>query len=210
MREERSVRFALVLLIVVLFGTLVVLAINLVPSLADLASDSQTATGTAVRQEATSSVPLSEAQGRAELRAHEWSEDAFLVRVEANWYVNDTWREAMMPPLAWSFLYYAPHDGMLTTAVVDDERVLWMNPAAIPVEPGRLIEFPPSYGPELAWVSFLGAGGGAFVAEYPAAQVVFRLQQMGERPIWTLSGFADEAHIQVSLDAETGVVLSSG
>jgi len=207
--QGSATRAALVALIVVLSAILVVVAVNLLPQLEDMAAGRPGATSGPVRQEATADVPLIEAHARAESRAADWSEDAVLVRVEANWYVTADWQATGLPPFAWSFLYYAPAEGTLATVVVDDAELLWVPPVAVPVVPVAIEEFPPAYAPDLVWVTFLAAGGEAFIQEYPQAQVTFRLSPVDGGLMWTVSAFKGDAAVEVSLDAHSGIVIAT-
>lgn len=208
--HRSATRTALVVLIAALSVVLVVLAVNLLPQLVDLAAGRPGATAGVVRQEATADVPLVEAHGRAESRAVDWSEDAVLVRVEANWYVTADWRATTLPPLAWGFLFFSPSEGTLATVVVDDTELLWVPPAAIPVVPAAIETFPPAYAPDLAWVTFLAAGGETFIQDHPQAQVTFRLWPGDAGLMWTVSAFQEEAHVEATLDAHSGIVTIDG
>jgi len=208
--QGSATRVALVALIVVLSAILVVVAVNLLPQLEEVAAGRPGATTGPVRQEATADVPLIEAHARAESRAVDWSEDAVLVRVEANWNVTADWNATALPPFAWSFLFYAPSEGTLATVVVDDTELLWVPPAAVPVVPVAIETFPPAYAPDLAWLTFLAAGGDTFIQDHPQAQVTFRLAPDDAALMWTVSAFHDGDRVQVTLDAQSGVVAIDG
>ena len=200
-------RGGLIALIVLLIAVLVVLAIGLVPLVADFTVVPEM---DAVRQEVTSAVSLEDAGARARERAEVWAADAVLVRVESSWYAVPGWQDMTVPPLAWGFLFYSPADGTLATIVVDDTELLWVPPAAIPVVPAAIETFPPAYAPDLAWVTFLAAGGEAFILDHPQAQVTFRLGPGNGGLMWTVSAFHDGARVEVTLDADSGIVTIDG
>jgi len=206
LKSQSGVRWGLIALILVLVAVVVVLLINLVPLVADLSRASEPES---VRQEVTSTVSLEEAGVRARERAEVWSADAVLVRVESSWYAVPGWQTMTVPPLAWGFLFYSPSEGTLATVVVDDTELLWVPPAAIPVTPAAIETFPPAYAPELVWLTFLGAGGDTFIRDHPQAQVTFRLRPGDAGLMWTVSAFQDDAHVEVSLDAGSGIVIAT-
>jgi len=207
LESQAGVRWGLIALILLLVAVVVVLLINLVPLVADLSPGSEPDT---VRQEVTSTVSLEDAGARALARAETWAADAVLVRVESSWYAEPGWQDMTVPPLAWGFLFYSPSEGTLATVVVDDTELLWVPPVAIPVVPVAIETFPPACAPDLVWVAFLAAGGATFVQEHPQAQVTFRLKPGNAGPVWTVSAFQDDAGVEVSLDAHSGIVIARG
>ena len=205
MKSESGARWGLIALILLLVAVVVVLVIGLVPLVADLPRASEP---DAVRQEVTSTVSLEDAGARARERAEAWSADAVLVRVESSWYVVPGWQGMALPPLAWGFLFYSPSEGTLATVVVGDTELLWVPQVEIPVVPIAIETFPPAYAPHLVWVTFLAAGGEAFVRDHPRAQVTFRLQPGDDGVMWTVSAFQEDAGVEVSLDAHSGIVTA--
>ena len=75
--------------------------------------------------------------------------------------------------------------------------------------PVAIETFPPAYAPDLVWVTFLAGGGERFVRDHPQAQVTFRLQPGDAGLMWTVSAFQDGAGVEVSLDADSGIVIAA-
>lgn len=201
MESPSRIRVALIVLNVLLVGGLVVVALKLLPFLGDRDTTEP------VRQAVTATVSWSEGGQRAQDRAWAWVADAELVRVEASWYVTPDWRQLALPPLVWGFVYYSPSERMLATVAVEDDDVLWAPPVPIPVVPESIEGFPPAYGPELAWISFKGAGGVGFLEVHPEAEVVFRMQNEASGLVWTIVASEGTSRHQAVIDAQSGTVL---
>ncbi len=207
MESRPATRPALVLVILALTGVLALLLWNLAP-LVD-AHNRMGARPRVIRRGVTSVVGLAEAHVRAQERAAGWANDAYLVRVEAAWYLTPGQAAASNPPVAWAFTYFSPVESSLVGVVIDDETTLWVPPLEIPMVPTPLGDELPPHGVETAWLSFRAADGQDFVEQHPEAQVTFRLQQSDGRPTWTVSAYADDGFVDVRLDAVTGAVLTA-
>lgn len=204
MQKDALVRVGLIVVIVALVGVVVLLSLQLVPLLSSASAAPQAApTRSAL---VTSETSLVEAATLAEERAKAWSEDAALIRAEGSWVASAGWQQVRTPPVTWSFSFYAPSRGQLASASVRDEAVLWVEPREIPIVPATLLDFPPVYGVDAAWVSFLAAEGDDLLRAHPDAVVHFVLRPQDGAPTWTVSARQGEALVEVTMDAQTGTV----
>lgn len=154
----------------------------------------------------TAPLPLEQAAQKARERALAWQPDAVLVRVEASWRPGEQWLEVQTLPVTWLFTYYSPTAGALATVSVNAEKVHWIPPMEITRPPRALPAFPPPYGVDRMWLTFLGAGGKEFVRQHPDAliQIVLRME---EGPIWQVSAVGGGGFLQVQISAETGTLI---
>ncbi len=207
MESRSAARPALVLVILALTGVLALLLWNLAP-LVD-AHNRMGARPRVIRRGVTSVVGLAEAHVRAQERAAGWANDAYLVRVEAAWYLTPGQAATSNPPVAWAFTYFSPAGSSLAGVVIDDDSTLWVPPFEIPMVPTPLGGELPPHGVETAWLSFRAAGGDDFVQQHPEAQVTFRLQQHEGQPTWAVSAYAEDRFVDVKVDAISGAVLAA-
>lgn len=207
MEARHPVRAGLIVVIVLLLAVLSILLLNLVPLMVN--ADGVSAVPQKVNRGVTSQASLSDAAGRADERARAWSEDAYLVRAEAAWYITADWPSVESPPVPWAFSYYAPSTRSIASVVIVDDTLLWAPPTEIPLAPRRVSTFPPMQGVEVAWLTFRAAGGETFLATHSEAQVTFRLQQKETGPVWLVSAFQDGHFAMVTVDAHTGVLVET-
>ncbi len=200
-------RAGLFVAIVLLTAILIVLLLNLIPLVAEarIVPDERRS----INRGVTSYVGLADAAHRARERAQAWAGDAELVRAEAAWYIAPGWESVDSPPVAWVFNYYSSASSSLASVVIDDDNLLWVPAFEIPVVPAALAAFPPAQGVDVAWLSFLAAGGETFLYAHSDAQVSFRLQQKAAGPSWTVTAYGGDELMQVVLNAQTGVVALS-
>lgn len=206
MKSRAPIRTGLILIILLLLATLGILMVNLVPLLAN--GDALPRNVPTVRNIVTSQVNLVDAAARATERAQVWSEEAEMVQAKAAWVIPSVWKEYEIPPVAWTFYYYAPSTKNLAVVVIDDDTTLWVPPFEISIAPNILKTFPPPSEVDLAWLSFRGAGGDQFLEEHPQSQVNFHLKQQENALIWIVSAFDENDYLKVTINAETGVVVS--
>jgi hypothetical protein len=150
---------------------------------------------------------VEDAARRAGDRAGSWQSDAQLVRVEATWRPGPDRLDVEIVPVAWSFYYYSPSTSRVASAAVNSNDVFWVPPvwtenAPLPLEP-----FPPAHGARSAWLAFRGAGGEDFIRTHPEATVTFVLRAEEEGMFWRVFATSEEHHLQVRIDAESGLVI---
>lgn len=206
MRDTKVARIALILLIVGLVGVLAVLIVNLVPLVARSSAYGTAAPPPAPPGLATSETPLVEAEALAGARAREWAPDAALVRADGSWNAPQGASGIEAPTIAWTFSYYSATKGQLASVGVDDSDLLWVPPREIPIVPTSLAAFPPEFGSDVAWVSFLGAGGDVHLESRPNTVVHFSLQPKDRMPVWVVSARSDTTTTSITMDADTGTV----
>lgn len=164
------------------------------------------ATGATLWTGTSPSTALADAATRAGHEALAWANDAMLSKVEAAWRPTGEWAEVESPPVSWSFYYYSPDQSAVKSIAVQGEDILSTPATMIPNSLTPLAGFPPSQGIEVAWLTFRAAGGDDFLEEH-AAVVHFRLQMASGKPVWLVLAFSPQARFQVSVDAETGLLL---
>jgi len=152
-------------------------------------------------------VTLVQAVQRAEPRAKAWASDATLIWINGKWRPGRDWTQTNMPQPAWSLYYYSPSAQAMASVAVGEEDVFWVPPVRMRSSPAPLSTLPPAYDIDVAWISFRASGGDAFLKEHPGAMIDFRLQQEGERLVWSVSAFRDNAQLAVSMDAQSGTVI---
>jgi hypothetical protein len=206
MDARAPMRMGLLAFILVMMAVLAILLLNMVPLLADV--EPVAPQRRVVRSIVTSVVPLEDAGRRAATRAQAWSPDATLVRVEGTWDLVPGWEQVKVPPIAWSFYYYSGANRELAAVVVDDDELLWVPPFPIPITPRALTTYPPPYGVEETWLTFLAAGGNLFLRQHDDAQVHFRLHSGTRSVIWTVSAFDTGDYVRILIDPRTGEVLA--
>lgn len=150
---------------------------------------------------------LEDAGRRGLERARQWAPDAFLVWVKGSWQPNGEWAQATFPPIAWSLYYYSPAKAEVASAAVRGDELFWTPPTASSETFDELLPFPPPYGVDVAWVSFRGAGGDAFLQQHPAATVQYRLRTEAGQLTWVIVGVEGDASFQVKVDAISGLVV---
>ncbi len=155
----------------------------------------------------TAPLPLEQAAQKGQERASAWQPDAVLVRVEASWRPSERWLEIRTLPVMWVFTYYSPSGKAIATVSVGAEKMHWVPPMEVVRPPRALSAFPPPYGVDQMWLTFLGAGGEEFVRQHPDALVHILLQMEETGPIWQVSAVGEEGSIKVRINAETGVVI---
>ncbi|HQE92676.1 MAG TPA: hypothetical protein PLH19_00720 [Anaerolineae bacterium] len=154
-------------------------------------------------------VTLADAATRAGIEAQAWANDAALSRVEATWRPGDEWIDIESPPVSWSFYYYSPAHSAVMSVAVQGEEVLPTPATMLPYSPTLLSGFPPPQGVEVAWLTFRAAGGEDFLQAHSGAAVQFRLQMASGKPTWFILAFTPQARLQISIDAETGLLFKS-
>lgn len=152
-------------------------------------------------------LPPEHAVQKAQERATAWQPDAVLVRVEASWRPGERWLEVRTLPVTWLFTYYSPAEGSLATVSVNAEEMYWIPPVEIIHPPRRLPVFPPPYGVDRMWMTFLGAGGEEFIRQYPDALIQIVLQMEREGPVWRVSAVGEGGLLKVQMSAETGALI---
>lgn len=206
MSSSSAIRLVLIALISLLLLLLAALLINLMP----LFSTSTPAHVPAqVHRGVVSTTSIPEAEIQARARATAWAGDARLVRVEGMWYLTADWREAESPPVAWTFYYFSPTEASVGAVAVAEDNVMWVPPIEIASQPAGIAAFPPAHGPDMAWVTFLAAGGEEFLTRHSQAQVSFRLQQDGKQSVWSVTALEGEDNHTVVADAQTGALIPS-
>jgi hypothetical protein len=212
-RTSLSLQIGIGVLILTLLVLLALILVSMLQMPTSTAAPSvgqaQTRRNSNLWRSSESNLALEDAVQRGEARAHQWAQDAQLVRAEAAWRPGVEGWKTENPALTWSFYFYSPARGTLATVAVKEEQVFWVPPTEIPSAPTTLSTFPPQHGVDVAWLSFRAAGGEDLLRQYPTAMVTFRLQQQGEAPVWTVSLLRGETHLNVVVDAQTGAVLPS-
>lgn len=155
----------------------------------------------------TAPLPPEQAAQKGQERASAWRPDAVLVRVEASWRPDERWLEVRTLPVTWLFTYYSPSEKAIVTVAVSAEKVYWVPPMEVARPPRALPAFPPPYGVDRMWLTFLGAGGEEFVRQHPDALIHILLQMEEMGPLWRISAMGEEGAIKVHINAETGAVI---
>lgn len=150
---------------------------------------------------------LESAARRAGERAQDWQADATLVRVESSWRPGPDRLDLEIPPVAWSFYYYSASTQKVASAAVNSDDVFWVPPVWTESKPLPLDPFPPPYDSRMAWLAFRGAGGEEFIRNHPEATVTFVLRAEEEGTFWRVFATSEEHHLQVRIDATTGLVI---
>lgn len=156
-----------------------------------------------------SSLSLADAVAKAEPEARQRAADAVFFRAEGAWRPGDQWQTVETPPLAWTLYYYSPANRTLHSVTVSDAQNFWAPPSDLPLAPNLITTFPPPYGVDVAWLSFLAADGSEFLRTHNDPLVAFRLQPAGSALHWTVSAIEGGDQLRVVIDAKTGVVLSA-
>jgi len=151
-------------------------------------------------------VALADAEALAGTAARAWAADAILARVEATWRPTGEWMYIESLPVSWSFSYYSSAKRAVMPVAVSGEKVLTTAQLALPGPLTPLASFPPAQDVDVAWLTFRAAGGERFLQEHSGAAVQLRLQMADGRPTWFVLAFTPEAHFQVNVDAETGLL----
>lgn len=152
-------------------------------------------------------VSLQEAEQQATARTQAWAVDAQLIKASAVWKPSAEWLEVEQPPVAWSFYYYSAANEAIASPTVRGGEVFWSPPLEVAMAPTPLNDFPPPHGVNVAWLSFLGAGGEDFLRQHAGATVQFQLKQR-DVPVWIVTAFTPEAHTEIKIDATSGKVLA--
>lgn len=155
----------------------------------------------------TAPLPPEQAVQKAQERALAWQQDAVLVRVEASWRSDERWLEVRTLPVNWLFTYYSPAEGSLASVSVNANKVQWIPPMEVPRPPRPLPPFPPPYGVDQMWMTFLGAGGEEFIRQYPDSLIQVVLQMGREGPVWQVSAVGEGGLLKVQMSAETGALI---
>lgn len=155
----------------------------------------------------TAPLPPEQAVQKARERALAWQPDALLVRVEASWRPDERWLEVRTLPVTWLFTYYSPAQSSLASVSVNADNVQWIPPMEIIRPPRPLPAFPPPYGVDQMWLTFLGAGGKEFIQQYPDSLIQILLQMEDKEPVWRVSAVGKEGVLKVQISAETGALI---
>ncbi len=155
----------------------------------------------------TAPLPPEQAAQKARERALAWQPDAVLVRVEASWRPGERWLEVRTLPVTWLFTYYSPTAGALATVSVNAEKVYWIPPMEVTRPPRALPVFPPPYGVDRMWLTFLGAGGEEFIRQHPDAFIHVVLQMEDQGPLWQVVAAGKEGNLTVQMSADTGALI---
>ena len=204
MDKPQVVRIALGALIMVLAVTLALILLNLFKITTAPKALPRSETQIWVAKDAR--MTLEEAMQPAEARARTWANDVVLIRAEAAWRPGETWTQTEVPPVTWSFYYYARSKRALKSFVIGREQILEVPPIEISYVPKFIPALPP-FGINVAWLSFRAAGGDDFLHAHPQAMVDFRLMPKDERVIWRVSAFEGMDYLEELIDAESGAVL---
>ncbi len=149
---------------------------------------------------------IESAAQRAQERAQDWQSDVVLVRVDASWRPGPERLHLEIPPVAWSFYYYSPTAGTVASVVVDAAYTFWVPPVPVTSPLVVLDPFPPLHGSRTAWLTFRAAGGEEFIRAHPDAAVTLVLREE-ERPVWTVLAAFEGHHLEVRVDADTGLAV---
>ncbi len=155
----------------------------------------------------TAPLPPEQAAQKGQERASAWRPDAVLARVEASWRPDERWLEVRTLPVTWLFTYYSPSEKAIATVAVSAEKVHWIPPVEVARPPRALPAFPPPYGVDRMWMTFLGAGGEEFIRRHPDALIHILLQMEETGPLWRVSAVGEGGAIKVQINAETGAVI---
>ncbi len=155
----------------------------------------------------TAPLPPDQAAQKGQERASAWRPDAVLVRAEASWRPGERWLEVRILPVTWLFTYYSPSEKAIATIAVSAGKVYWIPPMEVARPPRALPAFPPPYGVDRMWLTFLGAGGKEFLHQHPDALIHILLQMEETGPIWRVSAAGEGGAINVHINAETGAVI---
>ncbi len=159
-------------------------------------------------QGGASTLTMVESVQRAEPEARAWAGDAVLVRAEAAWRTPSDWQTVDRPEVAWSLYYYSAAEQALVSVVVSEASLFWVPPMEMFTAPTPIQPFPPAYGIDKVWLSFRAAGGEGFLREHPKALIDFRLRHREDMGVvWVVSALHDGAHFEVSVDAQSGLVV---
>ena len=156
-----------------------------------------------------SRLSLADAVAKAEPEARQRAADAVFFRAEGAWRPGDQWQTVETPPLAWTLYYYSPSEKRLHAVTVSDTQNFWAPPNDLPLAPSLITTFPPPYGVDVAWLSFLAADGSEFLRTHNDPLVAFQLKAAGSALHWTVAATESGEQLRVVIDAETGVVLSA-
>lgn len=153
-------------------------------------------------------IDLAAAEQQARAAALTWAADAILMRVEATWRPTGEWIQTESPPVSWAYYYYAASQGAILSLSVRGEELFTTPATTIPNPPRTLAAFPPATTVEMAWLTFRAAGGEEFLKTNTGAAVQLQLRATAEGDRWVITAFSPEANMQMSIDADTGLLLN--
>jgi hypothetical protein len=155
-------------------------------------------------------VDLWDAYEQARSAARALAPDAQLVSASTQWQAVS--EDALLGGAGnWTLVFFSPADNHSLDVVANGETARVVNQTPVWVAPATMAEGTWRSGPQDAVVAFLACGGRAFLDQHTQVVVDLHLaEDEGGRLAWTVVALdpGDYSLVSVSIDAETGQVLS--
>ncbi|MDF1515582.1 MAG: PepSY domain-containing protein [Anaerolineae bacterium] len=209
-RENDSViRAGLIAFICALVVLFIVILINIVGLVEANPRTSRQQTQLWRGVDAANAIDLPSALISAQQRSKTWSSDVELIRIDASWRPTRDEQKQTDPAVSWSFYFYSPDKAALASVHVTGSQVFWVPPIQLTYAPEAIPGLPP-FGVDVAWLTFRAAGGDDFLLRHKDAMINFHLHNKDDALVWTVTAFDDRGKHDVVVDANTGVLKSSG